>query len=57
MIAFLNFTKSFAESGLVKGMAIMSAVGEFSMDLDPLNIFPETKRYQQMRCLVCLDGE
>ena len=43
-IALLNFTKSIAESGLVKGMAIMSAVGEVSMYLDRLNTFPETKR-------------
>jgi len=42
--AILNLTKSFPWSGLVNGMAIMSVVGEYSMDLDPFIILLKTKK-------------
>ena len=57
MIAFLSFTKSFAGSGLVNRMAIMSRMGEYSMDLDPFMTLPEIKKYQRLRCLDRLDGD
>ena len=44
MIAILNLTKGFARSGLVKEIAIISVVGEYSMDLYPFMILSETKR-------------